>query len=83
MGALGHGNGSFAPLFAASSACLPHLDDPPFPFLPPPGCVGAVRPEKRVTARSNAPQKKWTGLTLPRKAVRNSPNTASIRTSAR
>ena len=38
----------------------------------PPGCSGACRPEKRVTARSNPPQKKWTGLDLPRKPVRNS-----------
>ena len=32
----------------------------------PPGCSGAVRPEKRVTARSKLPQKRCTGLTLPR-----------------
>ena len=31
------------------------------------GSAGAQRPEKRVTARSKAPQKKWTGLHLPRK----------------
>ena len=33
---------------------------------------GAVRPEKRVTARSKLPQKKCTGLTLPMKRARNS-----------
>ena len=33
----------------------------------PPGCGGALRPEKRVTAWSKLPQKKWAGLTLPRK----------------
>ena len=33
---------------------------------------GAVRPEKRVTARSKLPQKKCTGLALPRKRARNS-----------
>ena len=43
----------------------------------PPGCNGARRPEKRVTARSKLPQKKWTGLHLPMKAVRNSRNTRS------
>ena len=37
----------------------------------PPGCSGAARPEKRVTARSKLPQKKCTGLALPRKPVRN------------
>ena len=31
---------------------------------------GAVRPEKRVTARSNEPQKKCEGLVLPRKRAR-------------
>ena len=31
---------------------------------------GAGRPEKRVTARSKAPQKKWTGLHLPTNAQR-------------
>ena len=30
----------------------------------PPGCIGARRPENRVTARSGAPQKKCTGLHL-------------------
>jgi hypothetical protein len=43
----------------------------------PPGCVGASRPENRVTARSKAPQKKWTGLTLPMKPARNSDITRS------
>ena len=38
----------------------------------PPGCLGAGRPEKRVTARSGAPQKKCTGLHLPVKRPRNS-----------
>jgi hypothetical protein len=37
----------------------------------PPGWRGAVRPEKRVTARSKLPQKKCTGLALPKKPVRN------------
>ena len=32
---------------------------------------GAVRPENRVTARSKLPQKKCTGLTLPRNRDRN------------
>ena len=32
-----------------------------------PSRIGARRPEKRVTARSKAPQKKWTGLHLPTK----------------
>jgi hypothetical protein len=36
-----------------------------------PDACGALRPEKRVTARSKLPQKKWTGLALPRKPVRN------------
>src|ERR687892_283479 len=49
----------------------------------PPGCGGASRPEKRVTARSKLPQKKCTGLDLPRKPVRNSLNTRSACTSAR
>src|SRR5690606_40819780 len=31
----------------------------------PPGWSGARRPENRVTARSNDPQKRWTGLTFP------------------
>ena len=35
---------------------------------PAPSRGGARRPEKRVQARSNEPQKKCTGLTLPRKA---------------
>ena len=34
----------------------------------PPGCGGAVRPEKRVTAWSKLPQKKWTGLHLAEEA---------------
>src|SRR6266481_3393757 len=38
---------------------------------------GARRPEKRVTARSKLPQKKCTGLALPRKPVRNCLNTRS------
>ena len=33
--------------------------------------AGALRPENRVTARSKLPQKKWTGLHLPMKDVRN------------
>src|SRR6516165_10250391 len=37
----------------------------------PPGWRGARRPEKRVTARSKDPQKKLTGLALPRKSARN------------
>src|SRR5262245_51638444 len=49
----------------------------------PPGWSGARRPEKRVTARSKPPQKKWTGLTLPRKLLRKSLNTRSAWTSAR
>ena len=36
-----------------------------------PDSRGAVRPEKRVTARSKLPQKKCTGLTLPRNWPRN------------
>ena len=35
----------------------------------PPGWAGAGRPEKRVTAKSNPPQKKCVGLALPRKPV--------------
>ena len=42
-------------------------------FGAPPGCGGAEFPEKRVHARSIAPQKKCTGLTLPTKCDRNSP----------
>ena len=34
------------------------------------GMLRRLRPEKRVTARSNEPQKKCTGLDLPRKPVR-------------
>src|SRR5437879_12572343 len=37
----------------------------------PPGCGGARRPEKRVTARSKLPQKKCTGLDFPTKCARN------------
>src|SRR5258708_3645805 len=33
--------------------------------------TGARRPEKRETARSKLPQKKWTGLDLPTKPARN------------
>jgi hypothetical protein len=40
-----------------------------------PGCVGAGRPEKRVTARSKLPQKKWTGLAFPTNWERNAQNT--------
>ena len=43
---------------------------------------GAVRPEKRVTARSKLPQKKCTGLTLPMKRERNSVSTRADCTSA-
>ena len=43
----------------------------------PPGWRGARRPEKRVAARSMLPQKKCTGLALPRKPVRNCLNTRS------
>ena len=35
------------------------------------GMRRAGRPEKRVTARSKLPQKKWTGLHLPQKRERN------------
>src|SRR5438045_5779088 len=38
----------------------------------PPGCGGAGRPEKRVTARSKLPQKKCTGLHLPQNRERRS-----------
>ena len=52
-----------------------------------PGCAagmsGAFRPEKRVTARSKLPQKKWTGLALPKKPVRNSLKMRSTWISAR
>jgi hypothetical protein len=44
--------------------------------------LGAVRPENRLTARSIAPQKKCTGLTLPTKRDRNTSNTRFICTSA-
>ena len=44
---------------------------------------GAVRPENRVTARSKLPQKKCTGLTLPRNRDRNRVNTRSTCTRAR
>src|ERR1051326_492297 len=49
----------------------------------PPGCGGACRPEKRVTARSKLPQKKCTGLHLPQKRDRNSLNTRSLWTRTR
>ena len=39
---------------------------------------GAGRPEKRVTARSKLPQKRCTGLDLPRKPVRNRLKTRSV-----
>ena len=48
----------------------------------PPGWSGARRPENRVTARSNDPQNRWTGLTLPRNEVRNEEKTRSMRSSA-
>jgi hypothetical protein len=38
---------------------------------------GALRPEKRVTARSKLPQKKCTGLHLPMNPVRNLKSTRS------
>src|SRR5664280_1056709 len=41
---------------------------------------GAGRPENRVTARSKAPQNRWTGLALPRKRPRNVENTRSTST---
>src|SRR5438552_19001378 len=44
----------------------------------PPGCFGAARPEKRVTARSGETQKKWTGLHFPQKHDRNSLKTRSV-----
>src|SRR5438874_11161761 len=43
------------------------------------GCAGARRPEKRVTARSKLPQKKWTGLHLPTNCERNRLKTGSQR----
>src|SRR3546814_4231016 len=46
-------------------------------FGAPPGCRGAPRPEKRVTARSKAPQKKCEGLDLPWNRARNTLNTRS------
>ena len=52
-------------------------------FGAPPGCGGARRPEKRVTARSSAPQNRWTGLTLPMNSERNCSNTRTISISAR
>ena len=48
----------------------------------PPGWGGAVAPENRVTARSNAPQNKCTGLHLPVNWDRNWPSTRSAWTSA-
>jgi hypothetical protein len=47
------------------------------------GMARGSRPEKRVTARSKLPQKKCTGLALPKKPVRKSLNTRSACTSAR
>lgn len=44
----------------------------------PPGCSGAGLPENRVTARSKLPQKKCTGLALPRKPVRKREKTACV-----
>src|SRR5271154_1821213 len=44
---------------------------------------GAVRPEKRVTARSQLPQKKCTGLALPMKRPRNSLKIESTETRIR
>src|SRR5581483_11247292 len=41
---------------------------------------GARRPEKRVTAKSKLPQKKWTGLFLPMNRERNSLNKVSVTT---
>ena len=41
--------------------------------------MGPRRPENRVAARSKLPQKKCTGLDLPRKRPRNSLNTVSTR----
>jgi len=46
------------------------------------GIGGARRPEKRVTARSKLPQKKCTGLDLPKKRPRNSLKMASIEINA-
>src|ERR687897_124375 len=51
-------------------------------FGAPPGCSGAGRPENRVVARSKAPQKKCTGLALPRKPARKRWNRRSACTSA-
>ena len=36
-----------------------------------------MRPEKRVTARSKLPQKKWTGLSFPMNRERKTFNTRS------
>src|SRR5271157_5134496 len=47
------------------------------------GRGGALRPEKRVTARSKLPQKKCTGLLLPIKRDRNSLKISSVRTRIR
>jgi hypothetical protein len=50
-------------------------------FVATPGAlpvnVGARRPENLVTARSKLPQKRCTGLHLPRKPVRKCLNTRS------
>ena len=48
----------------------------------PPGCCGALRPEKRLTARSKLPHQKCTGLALPAKPARKRANTGSIAASA-
>src|SRR3569623_2027857 len=40
---------------------------------------GARRPEKKLTVRSNEPQKNCTGLLLPMKPARNFVNTGSLR----
>src|SRR4051794_10634575 len=50
-------------------------------FGTPPRYGGATRPEKRVLARSSAPQSRCTGLALPKKPLRNSSNTGTIRVS--
>ena len=44
---------------------------------------GAGRPEKRVTARSKLPQKKWTGLHLPTKLAAPASNTRATCTRMR
>ena len=49
--------------------------------MPPAVWRGAGLPENRVTARSKAPQKKCTGLALPRNPARNRLSTRSALTS--